>query len=626
MQTEIVRVADDSRDSKADEIIFKCMSQSPAVSFFLFAGAGSGKTRSLVILLQRLKENIGKQLWLNGQKIAVITYTNAACDEIIRRLDYDALFEVATIHSFIWNIIKPYTRDIRIWMKGYLEEDTAKAITDEEKGRKGTKASKDRIRKIKRNTTLLQNLDKIKKFTYDPNGSNSAQNALNHSQVISIGVNFLTCKPLMQQIFLSRFPILLIDESQDTKKELMDAFFLIQKNLSDYFALGLFGDTMQRIYLDGKSDLAESIPDDWAKPAKIMNHRCPERIVTLLNKIRGGVDAQKQCSRQDKQGGIVRFFIYPHNIDKDKAENDVRQAMSKITMDHKWIEENETECLILEHHMAAERLGCLDFFAPLYSVPNYKTSLQDGSLTELRFFTNKLLPIIEAYKNGDKFKIAEIVKKYSPILQTMSGESKQNFLERIQKANNAVSEVINVYNNSTEVTSADILAKVREVGLFELPDILNRAMNFGEDSSAPNGDQEEGESSQIEAWRKALMVPPQQIISYSKYINGETRFNTHQGVKGLEYPRVMVVMDDKSSRGTTFSYETLFAIKERSASDKQNEAEGKDYGIARTKRLFYVVCSRAEESLALVSYTESPENLKNYLLSNGWFSEEELVI
>ena len=32
----------------------------------------------------------------------------------------------------------------------------------------------------------------------------------------------------MQQILIKKYPILLIDESQDTKKELIEAFFKIQ--------------------------------------------------------------------------------------------------------------------------------------------------------------------------------------------------------------------------------------------------------------------------------------------------------------------------------------------------------------------------------------------------------------
>ena len=43
-------------------------------------------------------------------------------------------------------------------------------------------------------------------------------------------------------------------------------------------------------------------------------------------------------------------------------------------------------------------------------------------------------------------------------------------------------------------------------------------------------------------------------------------------------------------------------------------------------RLFYVACSRAKESLALVSYTDFPEELKKNVIDYGWFTEDEVEL
>ena len=59
--------------------------------------------------------------------------------------------------------------------------------------------------------------------------------------------NFLTSKPGLQRLLVTRFPILLIDESQDTNRHLMDALMTVQAKFKQTFCLGLFGDTMQRI-------------------------------------------------------------------------------------------------------------------------------------------------------------------------------------------------------------------------------------------------------------------------------------------------------------------------------------------------------------------------------------------
>ena len=101
----------------------------------------------------------------------------------------------------------------------------------------------------------------------------------------------------------------------------------------------------------------------------------------------------------------------------------------------------------------------------------------------------------------------------------------------------------------------------------------------------------------------------------AEYLSGKAHFDTHQGVKGLEFDRVMVVMDDEDARGFLFKYEDLFGGK--AAGDKTVEG---------TKRLFYVIASRAKNSLALVAYASVPEKVRNFVLQEGWFSAAEIVV
>ncbi len=101
-------MSDQTPNSVNDEI-FECLDLDSPKSFFLFAGAGSGKTRSLVDVLEKFKKENVDRLRKRGQRVAIITYTNAARDEIRARLDFDSSFHVATIHSFTWELIRPYT-------------------------------------------------------------------------------------------------------------------------------------------------------------------------------------------------------------------------------------------------------------------------------------------------------------------------------------------------------------------------------------------------------------------------------------------------------------------------------------------------------------------------------------
>ena len=98
--TEALPQDDNGIDDGVDDEIYACLNLTEPKVCFLYAGAGSGKTRSLVNAINRVRREYRRTLLLQEQRIAVITYTNAACDEIKKRLEFDPLVEVSTIHSF----------------------------------------------------------------------------------------------------------------------------------------------------------------------------------------------------------------------------------------------------------------------------------------------------------------------------------------------------------------------------------------------------------------------------------------------------------------------------------------------------------------------------------------------
>ena len=178
-------------DDHVDDEIAACLVLEKTRSFFLFAGAGSGKTSSLVSAMTTLLSKAGPQLRLHAQRIGVITYTNAACDEIRRRLDYDQLVEVSTIHSFVWSLIKGFDNDIRAWLRFALQADIKELEDLESRGKTGTKASADRLISIQSKSKRLAELGSIRRFVYSPTGDNRGRDALNHSEVIKISSEFL---------------------------------------------------------------------------------------------------------------------------------------------------------------------------------------------------------------------------------------------------------------------------------------------------------------------------------------------------------------------------------------------------------------------------------------------------
>ena len=616
---------DDQFDAEADRVIAKCMTAEPPTSFFLFAGAGSGKTRSLVQALQVIKTTAGAKFRLNGRRVGVITFTKKACDEIKRRLEYDDLFAVSTIHSFSWSLIKGLDHDIREWLRSNLKTQIAELEEKERKGRSGTKASGDRINAIASKKERIECLDQIRRFVYNPEGDNPERNALNHAEVISITAAFLTEKPLMRSLLVNKFPILLIDESQDTNKELIEALYYVQTIPEGRFALGVIGDTMQRIYTAGKLDLDSNLPGDWARPAKRMNHRSCRRIIELINRIREPVDSQTQQPRTDKGEGFVRLFILPQDTaDKSVRELEICKKMAEITGDDGWIKPNENvKTLILEHRMAANRLNFLAMWDALWRVERLQTGLKDGTLPGLRFFSHLILPLIKAYQSGNKFAVASIVRKESPLLEkTALKACGVNQRSEIERAREAVNSLTGLWREGNVPTFLQVLMTVRENNLFEIPEVLRPLAKVVEVTTEKLDADENSENDELVAWRSFLETSFDQIERYNLYIQGEAQFDTHQGIKGLEFPRVCVIMDDAEARGFTFSYDGLFGAK----GDSTRRVPVPGPSFDHTRRLFYVTCSRAEDSLALVAYTSSQEMVRNHVLEHEWFKPMEIEL
>lgn len=629
------RLADDLVDVGADNEIDACLDLDGPGSFFLFAGAGSGKTWSLTEALKKVLARSRDRLRLRHQKIAVITYTNAACDEIKSRIQYDPVVTVSTIHSFIWSQIQGLDVDIRAWLYENLQTEIEDLEEKERKGRGGD-ASLKRQRKIQSKSERRDKLPSVKKFTYNPNGDNVGLDSINHAEVIAIGAEFLTYKPLMQKILVNAFPILLVDESQDTHRPFMEALLTVQAAHTECFSLGLIGDTMQRIYGHGMPNMDHSIPDEWSTPEKIMNHRSPERIVQLLNRIRQPVDGRAQQARSDKDGGIVRLFITgAGDAEPDEVEAIVRTRMAEITGEREWLPaEDEVKALILEHHMAARRLGFSDLFEPLYKSERTKTGLLDGSLAGLRLFSERVQGVIEARKRGDEFGVTAIVRKHSELLSKQSlASAGANQTDLLKRASAAVNDLITLCDDVRNTSFQDVLDTVAMTGLFPVPDMLipfTRREEIGIEPEVAEIDADlemvavEDESGA--GWEAFLAAPFSQVGPYRAYIDGDTAFDTHQGVKGREFDRVMVIIDDAEARGFLFSYDKLFGTKERSANDLKSESIGKETGLDRTRRLLYVTCSRAMRSLALVLYSPNPERAREHSIREEWFAKDEVEL
>ena len=96
---------------RALEAMYACLEA--GVSFRLEAGAGAGKTYSLIKALRFLVERNQRILPRRSQQIACITFTNVAKDEIAARIDRSPLVFCETNHAFCWSLINGFQKPLR---------------------------------------------------------------------------------------------------------------------------------------------------------------------------------------------------------------------------------------------------------------------------------------------------------------------------------------------------------------------------------------------------------------------------------------------------------------------------------------------------------------------------------
>jgi len=324
--------------------------------FLLQGGAGSGKTESLKQVVQTLTHGDP------SLTIACITHTNKAADEIQDRVNAD--ITVATIHSFLSSLIKPYGRDIqRVFpelflverfepytLEYYAEDDKERKKQEHERFKKWHKTVSDRRRIV-----LQASTDKVtgkREYDKDPDHYNSALNGLieevnsairdyvasrspkefhynetifdnfkecsfGHDGLLAVTSRIFDQSPLLGKILGDRFDCIFIDEYQDTNAEIIWALLatLHQKRA----VIGLFGDSEQAIYSDGIGN-ARSYVDDGklVLVEKEDNFRCSPQVIEVANQFRSDGLSQKVAlktrddgtleTKEDREGSVVFYY------------------------------------------------------------------------------------------------------------------------------------------------------------------------------------------------------------------------------------------------------------------------------------------------------------------------------
>ena len=160
-------------------------------NFKLEAGAGAGKTYSLIEALRHILKYRQEFLPRDNQRVACLTYTRVARDEINSRTNGDRSIFAETLHGFLWEMISPYRKAIvteiakfETW-KQVLRDDIIEDFDVEYQ-------------------VGIRNVNKERKLV-----------SLHHDDIPKLAIEFFKNQKF-RALVCDRFPVIFIDEYQDT--------------------------------------------------------------------------------------------------------------------------------------------------------------------------------------------------------------------------------------------------------------------------------------------------------------------------------------------------------------------------------------------------------------------------
>lgn len=613
-------------DTAADIELRACLDQNPTRCFIMIAGAGSGKTTSLIKALAHLEATRGKTLRQLGQRIACITFTEIAVEEIRSDVGDTPLFHVSTIHSFLWTIVHPYQSDLRAWVASRINEKVAEAAAKITNPRTLARTKQKAAEDIERYNAQLAAIDAVSKFTYGT-GSKYEEGVLGHDDILRIGPALINRHALLRSVIAKRFPFVFVDESQDTNPDVVAALKTIAEVPSIDFCLGFFGDPMQKIYQAGAGAIEAG--QDWNQITKPENFRCPSSVLYVVNRIRAEDDglAQVAGSRMASDGpiapaiGTAKLFLFSNTGDRARCLERVRAWMSDANNDPLWHSDEETgdvRLLVLVHRIAAQRLGFADLYAAMndHGAPGFKEGLQEGSIWALRPFLQFVLPLVSVARANRDFEVIATLRRDSPLLarDRLAGQSVSALLARL-KAD--VASLADMMRDNSKHSMRDVLQFLQE---RELLDLDRRFDPYLTDGAADEGDPA------FVSMTALLATPVAQMWGYRRYIDSESPFATQQGIKGAQFQRVLVVLDDAESEYRLFSYGKYWGLEALSETDQAHIDAHEDSVLGRTRRLFYVCCSRAVKDLAVAFFVPNVSAAQDAIAAKGIFHPEDVLV
>lgn len=545
--------------------------------FLVEAGAGAGKTYSLVETLNYLIAKRGADLLRRNQRIACITYTNVATDEINVRTDRHPAIQTSTIHAFCWSIARGFQPLLRSeitsltgWPERLLEIDGV-GNREIEYNLGHPKIENDRL-------------------------------LLHHNDVLSLTIKLMEHSKF-RQLLAQRYPILFIDEYQDTERNFAEALKVHFLGNGNDPLIGFFGDHWQKIYGNGCGQIAHP---NLKVIGKTCNFRSVHRIVDVLNHMRPELPQQVEDPSATGSVAVYHTNNWPGvRLKGQHWGDDLPPEIAHSYLDHVrnllgtegWdFSPGKTKILMLTHRVLAAEQG----YAGIESIFDYNDAFVKKEDPYIAFFCDIVEPVCLAYEKKRFGEMFAALGTRTPHIMSLA--DKQGWARDMDK-------LLKIRSTGTIAAVLDCLKHTKRPRLPEAVERRERELEAPADATEPD------QSNAIERTRKLRDLPYQEIIALAKFIVESTPFATKHGVKGAEFENVLVVF------GRGWNQYNFNQFLEWAANPQSIPAARLD-AYERNRNLFYVVCSRPRKRLAVL-FTQSLSSAAMSTLS-GWFEANDI--
>ena len=647
------------------EKLFQNISENKSTLFN--AGAGAGKTYSLIECLKYVIREEGRNLENKNKKVICITYTNVATNEIKERLGNTNLILVSTIHERIWSLINnklyqsklveihfEYTKEkikeeneklkknkkyllynkeeksyineiisktnikIQFLNKDNFEEELKKEnISDEiffDMKVTNFKEIYKKLKKISKLENCLKEIEnkKYKNIEYTPlfNFDVLHKMKISHDTLLEYGYRMIKKFDLLKQIIIDKYPYIFIDEYQDTDEKVVKIMNLLDeysKKINHKFYVGYFGDYVQNIYNSGVGELIEELHTDLDNIYKKYNRRSAKKIIEVANKIKKNEFPQESIY-EDSDGGTIEFF--------SGKEEEIKNFLEKVEIEWNITQDSPLHCFILTNKLIAEYSGFRDIYDFFYKSDYYKknynqltSELFSNDMIKLGIIPSLFFKIIKFLHDlqNEKTFLTDIFNK---VYREKSLNQLRNLKKIIVKIRNSKKETLNDYlekifelYNKNE--NIDYKKIVRNVFQIENVSLENIKKYIIQELF---DDEYERNIDEVE---KFLKINISQYFNWYKYLmeeKGEKRYyHTYHGTKGREFENVVIIMKNSFGGNNKDFFSNFF----KNYNLELKKQDLKKYNEARN--LLYVSVTRAIKNLKIF-YTDDvskfSENIK----------------